>query len=140
MCNELSIYRYARGRRNILSPRQICNNLSWYAVIRVVMCITFVRPKERIIKVFRVCVKDRPKAGSCMQIDLVPPFLFGGVYPSPVSRGQESSTSQLRHVSQPCLSRTASQAWRNTLTPFLSRLQGPRTDFGSRKSTRRTRR
>lgn len=46
----------------------------------------------------------------------------------PASSGQESTsiTSVVSH--------TASQAWRNTLTLFLSRFQGSCTDCGSRKT------
>lgn len=96
---------------------------SWYVVTRVVLCITFVRPKE-YSKVFACAKSNRTPDRAC---NWSCPTVLRRVYPVQ-PRGQESTSVT------PCLARH--QAWRNTLTLFLSRLQSSCTDFKSRKTQR----
>lgn len=89
------------------------------------MCITCDRRNKRN-KVFACAKNNRTTNYAC---NWSCPAVLRSVYPVQ-PRGQESTSVTS------VVSRTASQAWRNTLTLSLSRLQGTRTDFGSRKTQR----
>lgn len=118
------------GHVSLISTKYEVRFVSLHYYCLLVRCNTYfrnvhnVRPERN--KVFSRVREINRNATSCMQLILSRCFFEVPVQP----HGQEVWLQSRQS------SRTASQAWRNTLTSSLFRLQGSRMDFGSRKTRR----